>query len=100
MAQYFHLFHGERFLDLQTFMSLYPSRFREPMDLPSPEEVENGNNDSSSTIGDYEIVTCEEFTYVGRQRISRTTNVEVGLGVILALYNIFTSVLNMRKQNP
>ena len=37
MAQYFHLFHGERFSDLQTFMSLYPSRFREPMDLPSPE---------------------------------------------------------------
>jgi len=37
IAKYFHLFHGERFSDLQTFMSLYPSRFREPMDLPSPE---------------------------------------------------------------
>lgn len=44
--------------------------------------------------GDYEIVTCEELTYVDRQRISRTTNVEVGLGVILGKHFLIVKCYN------
>jgi len=89
IARYFHLFHGERFEQLQTFMALYPARFKEPFDLPLPEEIEepesNDEIDDDSRSGKYKVVSCSEINYIERQRTSRVINVKIGRGVIIAM---------------
>jgi len=89
IARYFYLFHGDRFEQLRTFMGLYPSRFKEPFDLPLPEEIveddSDNDGDDDSTVCKYKVVSCSEINYIERQRTSRVMNVKIGRGVIIAM---------------
>jgi len=85
IVRYFHLFHGKRFGQLRTFIGLYPSRFKEPFELPTPEEIHDDESDDDSSICDYQVVDCSAISYDERQRITETINVKIGRGVIIAM---------------